>query len=80
VGDEAKMGSAGVGAASGGRWFSGFVDAILFIAILAFSAIALVALALAAPLAIAVSAAAGAASALTARNVKRGGWRIAANA
>jgi len=62
---------------SSGRGLSGFVDAILFLAILAFSAVALIALALAAPLAIAATAIAGALSALTARGAKRGGWRIA---
>ncbi len=56
---------------------TGVIDAVLFLAILGFSAIALLALALAAPLAIAATAVAGALSALTARGAKRGGWRIA---
>jgi hypothetical protein len=55
---------------------SGVMDAILFIAILGFSAIALLALAVAAPLAIGISALLAAASALTARGGRRGGWRI----
>jgi len=59
------------------RGLSGLVDAILFLAILGFSAVALLALALAAPLAIAATALASALSALTARGAKRGGWRIA---
>lgn len=54
---------------------SGFVDVILFVAVLGFSAIALLAFALAAPLAIAVSAVLAAASAFSARNGRRGGWR-----
>jgi hypothetical protein len=62
---------------SGGRGLTGIVDAMLFIAILGFSAVALLAVALAAPLAIAASAVAGALSALTARTAKRGGWRAA---
>lgn len=53
------------------------LDALLFLAILGFSAVALLAVALAAPLAIAISAVAGAASALTARTAKRGGWQSA---
>jgi len=56
---------------------SGLYDAILFIAILGFSAVAMLALALAAPLAIAVSAIAGAASALFAGAKRRGGWQDA---
>ena len=56
---------------------TGLIDAILFLAILGFSAIALLALALAAPLAIAASALASAVSALTVHGAKRGGWRIA---
>ncbi len=56
---------------------TGLVDAILFLAVLGFSAVALLAFALAAPLAIAVSAGLGAFSALTARNRQRGGWRMA---
>jgi hypothetical protein len=59
------------------RGLSGVVDAVLFLAILGFSAVALLAVALAAPLAIAATAVAGALSALTARNAKRGGWRAA---
>lgn len=54
----------------------GLLDALMFIAILGFSAVALLALALAAPLAIAVSAFAGAVSAVFARERVRGGWRI----
>jgi hypothetical protein len=60
-----------------GRGVSGAIDAVLFLAILGFSAVALLAFALAAPLAIAVSAFLGAISALTARSGRRGGWRIA---
>lgn len=60
-----------------GRGLTGVIDAVLFLAILGFSAIALLALALAAPLAIVATAVAGALSALTARGAKRGGWRIA---
>lgn len=56
---------------------SGLYDAILFIAILGFSAVAMLALALAAPLAIAVSAIAGAVSALFAGAKRRGGWQDA---
>lgn len=63
--------------ANGGRGLTGLVDALLFLAILGFSAVALLAVALAAPLAIAASAVAGALSALTARSAKRGGWRAA---
>lgn len=75
------------GAAAGGaenkgvrasdRGLTALLDAILFLAVLGFSAIALLALALAAPLAIAVSALLGALSALTARDRTRGGWRVA---
>lgn len=57
--------------------FAGVIDTVLFLAILAFSAVALLAIALAAPLAIAATAIAGAASALTARTAKRGGWQVA---
>jgi hypothetical protein len=53
------------------------VDAVLFLAILGFSAVALVAFALAAPLAIAVTAAIGALSAATVRNGAKRGWRLA---
>jgi hypothetical protein len=56
---------------------SGLYDAILFVAVLGFSAIALLALAVAAPLALAVSAIAGAASALFAGASRRGGWEAA---
>lgn len=56
---------------------SGLYDAILFIAVLGFSAVALLALALAAPLALAVSAIAGAMSALFAGAGRQGGWRSA---
>lgn len=56
---------------------TGFIDAVLFLAILGFSAVALLALALAAPLAIVATAVAGALSAMTARDAKRGGWRVA---
>lgn len=56
---------------------TGLVDAVLFLAILGFSAVALLALALAAPLAIAATAVAGALSAMTASGHKRGGWRVA---
>ncbi len=59
------------------RGLTGFIDAVLFLAILGFSAVALLALALAAPLAIAATAVAGALSAMTARGAKRGGWRVA---
>ncbi len=59
------------------QWLSGLIDALLFIAILGFSAVAMLALALAAPLAITASAIAGGLSALTARSAKRGGWTIA---
>ncbi len=59
------------------RGLTGFVDAVLFLAILCFSAVALLAVALAAPLVIAVSAVLGALSALTARSGRRGGWRVA---
>ncbi len=59
------------------RDLTGAVDIILFLAILVFSSVALLALALAAPLAIAATAIAGALSALTARGVKRSGWREA---
>lgn len=55
---------------SGGRWFAGLVDAVLFLAVLAFSAVALLAMALAAPLLLAVSAIAPGGS-------SRGGWRVA---
>lgn len=57
---------------------SGIYDAILFVAVLGFSAVALLALALAAPLALAVSAVASAASALFAGAETRGGWQAAA--
>lgn len=57
---------------------SGLYDAVLFIAVLGFSAVALLALAFAAPLAIAVSAIASAASALFAGAKTSGGWRAAA--
>lgn len=60
-----------------GQGLAGVIDTVLFLAILAFSAVALLAIALAAPLAIAATAIAGAASALTARTAKRGGWRVA---
>jgi hypothetical protein len=56
---------------------SGICDAILFVAVLGFSAIALLALAFAAPLALAISAVSGAASALFARSGRSGGWRTA---
>jgi CBS-domain-containing membrane protein len=56
---------------------SGLYDAILFVAVLGFSAVALLAVALAAPLAIAVSALAGAASAAFAGAERRGGWQAA---
>ncbi len=56
---------------------SGLYDAILFVAVLGFSAVAMLALALAAPLAIAISAIAGAASALFAGAKRRGGWQDA---
>ncbi len=56
---------------------SGICDAILFVAVLGFSAVALLALALAAPLALAVSAVSGAASALFAGSGRSGGWRTA---
>lgn len=59
------------------RELTGLIDAVLFLAILGFSAVALLALALAAPLAIAATAVAGALSAITARGGKRGGWRVA---
>jgi len=52
-------------------------DAILFVAVLGFSAIALLAFALAAPLALAVSAVSGAASAFFAADGRRGGWQAA---
>lgn len=55
-------------------------DAILFVAVLAFSAVALLAFALAAPLALAVSAVSGAASALFAGPGRRGGWQTAGSA
>lgn len=67
----------GASAPDAKRGLSGVIDAVLFLALLGFSAIALLALALAAPLAIAATAVAGALSALTARGAKRGGWRIA---
>lgn len=57
--------------------FSKIYDAILFIAILGFSAVALLAFALAAPLAVAVSALAGAVSVLFAGAKRRGGWQAA---
>lgn len=57
------------------RGLTGLVDAVLFLAILGFSAVAL--LALAAPLAIVATAVAGALSAMTASGRKRGGWRVA---
>lgn len=57
---------------------SGLYDAILFVAVLCFTAVALLALALAAPLALAVSAVTGAASALFAGAKHSGGWRAAA--
>lgn len=57
--------------------FSGLYDAILFVAVLGFSAVAMLALALAAPLAIAISAIAGAASAAFAGAKHRGGWQSA---
>ncbi|MDZ7628047.1 MAG: hypothetical protein U5J99_06515 [Parvularculaceae bacterium] len=57
--------------------FSKIYDAILFIAILGFSAIVLLAFALAAPLAVAVSALAGAASVFFAGAKRRGGWQAA---
>ncbi len=53
------------------------IDAVLYLGILGFSAVALIAVALAAPLAIVATALAGALSALTARSAKRGGWRVA---
>lgn len=56
---------------------SGLYDAVLFVAVLSFSAVALLALALAAPLALAVSAIASAASALFASAKSSGGWRAA---
>lgn len=56
---------------------SGICDAILFVAVLGFSAVALLALALAAPLALAVSAVSGAASAFFAGPGRSGGWRAA---
>jgi hypothetical protein len=59
------------------RGLTGLVDAVLFLAILGFSAVALLAVALAAPLAIVATAVAGALSAMTANGHKRGGWRIA---
>lgn len=59
------------------RGLTGLVDAVLFLAILGFSAVALLALALAAPLAIVATAVAGALSAMTASGHKRGGWRVA---
>lgn len=57
------------------RGFSGVIDAVLFVAILGFSAVALLAFALAAPLAIAITSILAAASALTATEGRRGGWR-----
>ncbi len=59
---------------------SGIYDAVLFVAVLGFSAVALLAFALAAPLAIAVSAVAGAASAIFASAKNRGGWQAATSA
>ena len=56
---------------------SGICDAILFLAVLGFSAVALLAFALAAPLALAISAISGAASALFAGPGRSGGWRTA---
>lgn len=52
-------------------------DALLFVVVLGFSAIALLALALAAPLALAVSAVSGAASTIFAADSRRGGWQAA---
>lgn len=74
--DEAT-GVSKAGFSQAGRGVAGAIDAVLFLAILGFSAVALLAFALAAPLAIAVSAILGAISALTARNGRRGGWQIA---
>lgn len=59
------------------RGITAIVDAVLYLGILGFSAIALIALALAAPLAIVATALAGALSAMSARGAKRGGWRVA---
>lgn len=74
---EATEPGQGAAVAAERRGLASVIDAVLFLAILGFSAIALLALALAAPLAIAATAVAGALSALTARGAKRGGWRIA---
>lgn len=68
---------AGIADPEARRGLTGLVDAVLFLAILGFSAVALLAVALAAPLAIAATAVAGALSAMTARGAKRGGWRVA---
>lgn len=53
------------------------IDAVLFLGILGFSAIAMLVVALAAPLAILVTAIAGAISSFGARGAKRGGWTVA---
>lgn len=75
---EASTGhDAATAASDARRGLTGLIDAVLFLAILGFSAVALLALALAAPLAIAATAFASALSALTARGAKRGSWRIA---
>lgn len=71
------QGEAGGAKVVGDRGLDGVVDAILFIAILGFSAIALLAFALAAPLAIALTAGLGAWSAATARRGTRRFWRTA---
>ncbi|MFZ5617934.1 MAG: hypothetical protein ACOZAA_11525 [Pseudomonadota bacterium] len=73
----AAEGVEGKGVRPSDRGLTGLVDAILFLAVLGFSAIAFLALALAAPLAIAVSALFGALSALSAHDRNRGGWRVA---
>lgn len=72
----ARMGT-GIADPEARRGLTGLIDAVLFLAILGFSAVALLALALAAPLAIVATAVAGALSAMTARGAKRGGWRVA---
>lgn len=67
-------GNVRMGAKSTDRGLTAIVDAVLFLAILGFSAVALLAFALAAPLAVAVSAVLAAISALSARTGRRGGW------
>ena len=69
TGDKSPSGAPPVAAGAG---FCGVVDAVLFLGVLGFWAVAIVALAVAAPLALAITAVTG----LFTAGRRRGGWRL----